>query len=214
MSHNYGLISATDAAVIEKTLDLIIADFPNQPIRVCEIGIYSGETGKGIKKYIQSKKRECFLTGIDNNADGEPIRFARYYDKLIGKNSTEAAYLLEDNSQHFLFVDGNHSFAAVVADFFCFAPKVKYDGFFSFHDTGEHIAPFTDYQNTGSKDDPDQYIAVRKALNSIGLIEKATDPYYGANERRTKFSRNLELIFDKADLTNPAGGVIVFKKRV
>lgn len=204
----YGLISKVDAAVIEKTIDLIIADFPNQPIRVLELGIYSGETGKGIKEYIQSKNRECFLTGIDNNADGEPIRFAPYYDKLIGKNSTEAAYLLEDNSQHFIFVDGNHSFAAVIADFFCFAPKVKYDGFLAFHDTAPHIAPFTDYQKTGSKDDPDQYIAVRKALKTIGVIERSCIAFEGDG----LFIDEWDLIFDEADTENEAGGICCFKK--
>lgn len=83
MPHNYGLLTDVDVSVLERTLDAIMADFVNQTISVLEIGVYGGATGKGIKEYIQSKGRKCMLTGIDNNADGEPIRFAGFYDKWL-----------------------------------------------------------------------------------------------------------------------------------
>jgi hypothetical protein len=200
MPHNYGLISEVDAGVIEKTLGMIMLEFVSQPINVVEIGIYGGATGKGIKQYIESNGRKCFLTGIDNNADGEPIINAPYYDKLIGNNSVDAAYLIENNSQHFVFIDGNHSYASVISDFFCYARKVRTDGFIGFHDTGKHIKKMYDWQKLGSKEDPHQYISVREALQVIGLYNKDVQP------------KTWELIFDEADENDEAGGVCTFKK--
>ena len=222
MPHNYGLLTDVDVSVLERTIDQILTDFVNQPIKVLEIGVYGGATGKGIKEYIESKGRKCVLTGIDNNADGEPMRFGSFYDKVIEANSVDAAYLVENHSQHLIFEDSNHSFAAVVATFFCFKKKVKYDGYFAFHDTSPHIAPCTDFQKVGSKADPDSYISVRKALYEIGLFKelKPTDDEYRMGwrpeknspiEYKTKYG--FKLIFDEADQNNPAGGVTVFTRK-
>lgn len=197
MPHNYGLISDTDAATIEKTLDLIIADFPNQPIKVLELGLYSGATGNGIRQYIESKGRECELTGVDSGADGQQILFPQAYNTIIEMPTTAAAYLIPEYSQHFVFVDANHSYASVVADFFCFKSKVKYDGYLAFHDAAPQ-AQGQDYQKTGDPEDQSQYISVAKAILDIGLLN---DNFYG-----WKFSF---LDYDPADR---CGGIAVFKR--
>jgi len=119
----YGLISKVDAQTIEKTIDLICNQFPEGIINVCEVGIYAGETGNGIRQYIESKGRQVNLTGIDNNKDREPLRLK--YDKLIIGNSNEVYSELEAESQNLIFVDANHSFPYVVSDFFCYEDKVK-----------------------------------------------------------------------------------------
>ncbi len=196
----YGLINNSDKAAIEMAIREVDAEFPSQVISILEIGIYAGETGNGMKEYLLSLDRDCFLTGIDNNADKEPIRFATAYNRLIGQDSGNAAYLIDDFSQHLIFIDGNHSCANVVADFFCYAPKLRHDGFMIFHDTGIHIKPFTHYQKTGSEKDPHKYISVREALFDIGLIQ---------NE-----FKGWELVADVWDDKDEAGGVIVLKKKL
>jgi hypothetical protein len=221
----YGLITDVDAKVLEQTIQLILAEFPNaNPIEVTEIGIYSGETGNGIREFIERHDRKCFLTGVDNNKDGEKLRFR--YDELLIGNSSEVYHKIEDRTQHLIFVDGDHSFAGVIADFFCYADKIRKDGYIAFHDTGKHIQPFKDFQY-GHEDNPDAYISVRKALETIGLsqekiqdypvdekmkIYKETGMWFSKYNNAKTVLGGWQLVFDEADETNPAGGICVFKK--
>lgn len=194
----YGLISEVDSRTIEKTIDLLLSDQShNYPISVVEIGVYGGDTGRGICEYIKSKGRNYWITGIDNRRDGEVVRFP-YYEMIYG-NSTEVYNQLEDESQHLCFIDGLHTFAGVISDFFCYAPKVKKGGFLAFHDTGKHINQFHGWQGVGDKNDPDMCLGgVRRALEEIGLYK---------NDKA-----DWRLIFDEADVNDTGGGISVFKK--
>lgn len=194
----YGLISELDGGTLEKTIDLICNEFTDKLLDITEIGVYAGGTGDGIRQYVESKGRQVFKTGIDNDKDQEPIRY--HYHKLIIGDSNEVYNQLEDDSQHLIFIDGCHCFAHVISDFFCYSPKVKIGGYIAFHDTGKHIKPFKDFQH-GDKDNPDAYISVRKALSEMGLLNQwKRDP------------DSWELVFDEADENNEAGGICVFKK--
>ncbi len=193
----YGLISEVDGNTIEKTFDLIFKEFYNDAINLTEIGLYNCETSKGIKEYLDANHKTYCYTGIDNEKDKPIIRPFEAFNLIVG-NSNEVYNKLEDNSQHFIFIDGNHSFPAVVSDFFCYAPKVKVGGYMAFHDTGKHLLPFNGYQGSGSLEDNDMYIAVRKALEEIGLLPDGHEAW--------------DLIFDEADENDLAGGICVFKK--
>lgn len=204
----YGLISKVDASVIERTLDLIFDQIEHDTTYVTEIGLYSGDTGNGIREYAKAKAITVHLTGIDNFKDQQPILRTNRYDDLLQGNSNEVYNQLEDESQHLIFVDGCHCFAHVVSDFFCYAPKVKKGGFIAFHDTGRHIKPFKDFQH-GDKENPGAYISVREALEAIGLgvkvIDAKTLQVFYLNPR-------WQLIFDEADPNDEAGGITVFKR--
>lgn len=189
----YGLISHCDAAVIEKTISLApnCSDkFCAEPICITEIGLYNCETSIGIYEYVKSKNWKIKYTGIDNQKDKEIV--APDWMNLIIGNSNEVYNQLEDESQHMIFFDGDHSLIGVISDFFAYEDKIKVGGYAIFHDTGEHIKPFKDFQH-GDENNPDAYISVRKAIKKIGL-------------------RGWEPIFDEADIYNEAGGVMVFKK--
>lgn len=201
----YGLISLTDAYVLERTLDLIMDAFDDVVIQVSEIGVYSGMTTSGMDDYIASKRRSARFTMIDNNKDGEEIKFLpQYYDLIIG-NSNEVYNQLEDNSQHLIFIDGDHSYIGVISDFYAYADKVKVGGYLAFHDTGQHIKPFKDFQH-GDKNNPYAYISARKALHKLWLLFDAD--VLKLYERHPQW----ELIFDEADKTDEAGGITVFKR--
>jgi hypothetical protein len=205
----YGLISKTDATTIEKTLDLIMQSH-KEDLYITEIGIFDGQTARGIREYILSKNRGFCYTAIDNNKDKEVLRPFESCNLIIG-NSNEVYHRLEDNSQDFIFVDGCHCFAHVISDFFCYAPKVKVGGFLAFHDTGRHIKEFKDFQH-GDKNNPDAYISVRKALGVVGLLEKiAVYDVYSDSEVGGKLYQ-WPLIFDESDETDEAGGICAFKK--
>jgi hypothetical protein len=213
MQVKYGLISETDGLVIEKTIDLILKDFPHdETINYTEIGLFNCATAKGVRDYVL-QKRGIFITGIDNQKD-KPVENINYLNKFIIGDSKEVYNQIPDNSQHFIFDDGDHSLLGVIADFFAYADKVKKGGYFAFHDTGKHIAPFTDFQH-GDKENPGAYISVRKALEKIGLFSQymtSNFPEEGMAARIGSAPLGFDLIFEEGDETNPAGGVTVFKK--
>lgn len=214
----YGLISETDKSTLEKTIDLICEQFPNEIIHSCEVGLYSGLTSEAICKYIGLEKhRVPFHTGIDNGKDGELLRhFPPFNSKLIIGNSSEVYNQLEDNSQHLVFIDGCHTYPAVIADFFCYAPKVKVGGYLAFHDTGKHIDPLHGWQGVGDKNDPDMCLGgVRKALDKIGLLRFKSFWYVPGSVDTSGnecWLGGWELVFDQADPNDEAGGICCFKK--
>lgn len=213
----YGLISETDARCLEKTIDhLLMEESHNYPLKITEVGVYSGETGNGMREYAKFGGRDIILTGIDNNKDKEPLRFK--YDKLIIGNSGEVYNQIEDNSQHLIFIDALHTFPAVISDFYCYGLKVKDGGFLVFHDTSPYIDCYKDYQGVGSKDDADMHISVRRALKAVGLLILGEgEQWFGEWGQHFQFgtgNRNecWELVYDEYDKNNEAAGVCVFKK--
>jgi hypothetical protein len=194
---SYGLLTAKDIETIEKTLDLVCESNYNDPVRVTEIGVRDGSTSRGINKYLVKKGKLVFYTGIDNNHDMEVQEpFDGCY--LIIGNSGEVFYKLQDNSQNFIFLDANHSLFNTTADFLLYMSKVRVNGFFVFHDTSPNIAPFTDYQGIGDKNNTYNYISCRDAIQRMGLLEN-------------KFP-GWELVYDEHDQSFPTGGVTVVKR--
>jgi len=194
----YGLISEVDSRCLEKTMDLIRREFPKDSLEFTEVGIYSGETGSGIKQYFNSIGMASYWTGIDNARDGQEILFMP--DNFIKGNSNEVYNQLEDESQHMIVIDANHSFPYVVMDYYCFSPKVKQGGFLCFHDAAPQ-AQGRGWQLMGDKHDSDMSIAVLKALDRIGLLEKHLCEVLG-----------WEKIFHEWDENDEHGGMIIFKK--
>ena len=201
----FGLISKLDSEVLMKTIDILCEDFEigKYAFNVLELGCYSGMTGKFIKKTIENKGRQCFITGVDNNKDGEKLQFE--YDSMFIGNSSDFYWRIKDEFYHLVFVDADHSYLGVISDFYAYADKVKVGGYLAFHDTGEHIKPFKDFQH-GDKGNPDAYISVRKALDKIGLFHYENEPYEMYAYRR------WDLVFDEADINDTGGGLCVFKK--
>lgn len=205
----YGLISETDGLTLQKTIDLLSKELDDGFINVTEVGVYGGDTGKGLADYIKSKGIIPNMIGIDNKRDNEPLRFE--YNKLIIGNSNEVYNQIPDNSQHLIFIDGCHTFPAVVADFFCYSTKVKPGGYIAFHDTGSHINPLHGWQGVGDRNDPDMCLGgVRKVLKGLSLLDYSFDFRDGILYPNSY--PGWELIFDEADPNDEAGGITVFKR--
>ncbi len=194
----YGLISPVDITTIEMCFDEIFEKFPNEPIRYCEVGLYNGRTTSGAREYFKSKYKEYIQIGIDNFKDKEDLAFFPDDATLIEGSSIEVYNQLPNESQHFILIDGNHSFPYVIADFFCYKQKVRVGGFICFHDAAPH-AQDVSYQRMGDINDPDMSISVLRALEAIGMMENN----YG-----------FELAYHEwatPDI-DEGGGMIVFKK--
>ena len=203
----YGLISQTDARTLEATIDLI-CDRQMVQINITEIGLFNCGTAMGLVEYAASKKGLAVkYTGIDNEKD-KPVENIPRWMNFIKGNSNEVYNQIEDNSQHLIIVDGLHTFAGLVSDFFCYAPKVKVGGLICFHDTGKHIDPLSGWQGVGFENDPNFCLGgVRKALESIGLIWKDGEDFF-----IDRYADEWELIFYQADPNDEAGGFTVFQK--
>jgi hypothetical protein len=195
----HGLISLKDAETIENTLLRIVEKFSDRVILTTEVGIFNGDTSRGINEFFTAHGKVNIHTAIDSQKDFET---KSPFDEciFIKGNSNEVYNQLADESQHFIFIDANHSFPYVVSDFFCFETKVKPLGYIAFHDTGKHIKFMTGYQFCGNENDQDMHISVRKALYRIGLL---SDRFPG-----------WKLIYDEADTNDEMGGVCVFQKTV
>jgi hypothetical protein len=128
MQVKYGLISETDGRTLEKTIDLICKEFNESQINVTEIGVYNCKTSTGMAEYISLAGRWMNFTGIDNEKDKKIVdEVLKPFEpfKLIIGDSKEVYNQIPDNSQHLIFVDGDHSLLGVIADFFAYADKVK-----------------------------------------------------------------------------------------
>ena len=201
-SMQYGLISRVDSNAMEECFDNIAISFANEPIKYTEIGLYNGRTASGVKEYFVSKNYPYEITGIDNCMLGEKLVFFPDEARLIDGSSIELYNRIEDNSQHFVLVDGNHSFPYVVADFFCYKDKIKKGGYICFHDASPQTQ-WKGWQHVGDKDDPDMTIAVMKALEKIGLV--------GENNNREWLG--FDLVCHVWDEDNEGCGVIIFQKK-
>lgn len=198
----YGLISKIDSECIEATLNYIMSDVPpNKTICTTCIGVFDGDTDRGINEYITRKGYNHTHICIDNEKDKPVLKPFEGCIFIVG-NSNEVYNQIPDESQDFIFVDGLHTFAGVVSDFFCYAPKVKVCSYLAFHDTGKHLDPLSGWQGVGDKNDPDFCLGgVRKALEEIGLLDEWI---YGTPK--------FKLVFDEADVNDTGGGICIFQK--
>lgn len=194
---SHGWMTDKDAETIQKTLDLVCQQFPEGVINTTELGVREGKTSRGIHDYLTGKKRINFHTGVDNQHD-IPVPLPFEGCNLIIGNSIEVYNQIPAQSQHFLLQDACHSYPMTIADFMVYSDKVRHNGYIALHDCGKHIKPFTDYQGMGSREDPDMYIACRKAVIKLGLLVNKLPEY--------------ELIFDEYDESLHTGGIVVVKK--
>jgi hypothetical protein len=201
MQPRYGLMPEHDYDTLDKTLDLVLREFPEGVINTLEIGVHRGNGSRGIHKFISDRGRINFHTGIDNQHDLQVTPPFEGCHIIIG-NSMEIYNKVHNNSQHFILVDGNHSLPMTIIDTFVYAPKLKTGGLMALHDTGAQIKPHTDYQYMGDRDDEDMYISCRKAAQELGLLRP----------KSTIGRFDFELVFDEYDVNFPTGGLLVIRK--
>lgn len=198
----FGLLPERDRETMTKILNAVCVRFPSGTINTFELGVHRGQTSRGIHNFFLQQQRVHFHIAIDNGADNLPM--VAPYDgcHFIGGNSIEVYNELPNDSQHFGFIDANHSFPMTVIDFFCYCTKIRVDGFIALHDTGAHIKPFTDYQKIGSKSDRDMFISCRKAADALGLL----NPHSYVN------GCQFEKVYDIYDDGSHTGGILCLRR--
>lgn len=192
----YGIMTPVDEVAIDHALSLTNFNFPEGIINTLEIGTHLGKTSRGIRDYFKSINRINFHHAVDNQQDFEMNTPFPECNFLIG-DSVEMSDQIKDNSQHFIFIDANHSFRYVSSDFLAYKSKVVSGGIIAFHDVSPCIKPMTDYQKVGSRENRYNYITCYEAVKSLGLID---DQFYGWKN-----------ILYKYDESAPTGGVLLIK---
>jgi hypothetical protein len=159
----YGMMVKEDEDVMDTTLAALL---PNPKVRVLEIGTYSGDTARGMKRFLEAHGSSIEYWGIDPSLvlhieTPPPFPGAT----MIREKSEEAFHLVPDDL-HFVFVDGNHSRNSVILDIYNYSTKVVPGGFMVFHDTNPS-AQGTGYEYSGPQI-PQFGIAVLEAWKLIG----------------------------------------------
>jgi hypothetical protein len=189
-------ITPLDAANLEMAIRVTVLTLKLEEIKIIEIGVREGYTARGIKEVCDRLSVKLQYTGIDSEHD-MPIADPFPEAKVIRKLSNEAVWDIE--KAHIIIVDGCHNLKMTALDFLLYKDYVIQGGLMIFHDTGEHIKFFTDYQGEGDRSNPDNWIACRKALALLGM-------YYSPE------TRGFELIVDAADSKFHTGGYSIFRK--
>lgn len=201
----YGLITERDAHTMNWLLSMVVNTYRGKSaIKTLELGVHNGDTSRGIRDFFLEAKAPHKHIGIDNQRDfamGSPFPECEF---IIG-DTMLVSHEVENNSVDFLFIDACHNLPMTIADFVLYKEKVKNRGIVAFHDTGSHIAPFTDYQGQGQKDQPDMYISCRKAIRMLGL---PLLPYMKKNTLGDEWL----CIIDEADPSRHTGGITAYIK--
>lgn len=139
---NTGYTTEQEALAILDTIDKLKTDYP-----IVEIGVWEGRTTAMMAEYCQLKGLENKIIGIDTfgafDYNGEtklaPDESISYKNiqpfsnaSFIKGYSNDKNIINKINKISLLFIDGNHSYDAVIEDIENWLPKVK--EFCLFHD--------------------------------------------------------------------------------
>src|SRR5258706_2616834 len=164
---SYGLITPTDATILENALLRICGDFPDETISIVEIGVCHGDTARGIKGYMDGLNRSFVYFGVDNGRDRNIDAPFQGATMVLGDSSEIYMYIPE--SIHFVLIDGCHCVNHAMLDFLHFGYKVKIGGMALFHDVSPRAQNKFDYQGHGPRSSPDFGTGVNAALIKLGL---------------------------------------------
>lgn len=160
----YGFLTPTDVQVLERGLQRAMDAFPGS-IRVVEIGVYHGDTSRGIKDYVEKHGRELDYCGFDSQRD-KPIT-PPFEGATVHLGDSADTYLLAPSVIHFLLIDGCHCANHVMLDFLNFGDRVTVHGLVFFHDVNPKAQGKMDYQGHGPRH-VDFGTATLEALRKLG----------------------------------------------
>lgn len=124
-------------------------------LNIVEVGSYCGASGEIIARTFSNSILNCVDPWEKYVEDGSTYDLNRQelelkeaesiFDMVMGNNpnmrknkmsSTQYAFLLEDKSVDFVYIDGNHSYLSVIEDLQIWSKKVKINGVIAGHDFG------------------------------------------------------------------------------
>ena len=192
----YGCMLDIEENFIDRILDQTAKDFGG--IRFLEIGVFGGETVRGIANWGKEQGIPVDAAGVDwpdykpNPAPDCPYTF---YD-----GDSMDAWRRITFAFNFLFIDGCHCVNHAMCDFLNYSQFLDVGGYCLFHDTSAPAGKQTQDafpQNHSYAGQPPSVLGVREALMKLGLIQ----------EYRSDWTMVEELTIDTG-----IGGMCLFKK--
>lgn len=129
----YGALNSDDVIVLERVLFCFTA----RRLRFLEIGVYDGQTARGIRDYCSENGISLEYCGLDNGNQNDgtlPFEGAR----MIKGDSAESFHLVPAQFDVVLS-DGCHCVNHVILETIHYGNKVVSGGFMLFHDTSPRI---------------------------------------------------------------------------
>lgn len=138
-------------------------------VRMLEIGVGQGATMAGVLERCDELGVPASYEGVDGEC-GTPVVLPT--DCVFTKGDSAFVFPQVGDAFNFLFVDGSHASNYVCLDFLNYSPKVVVNGYCLFHDTREGPQwQGLHYQGSGEQGRFENNIAVRAALQKLGLLQ-------------------------------------------
>src|SRR6185369_15014691 len=121
---------------MKKRWDTVLSRMPEGPIIGVEVGVWLGDMSQN----LLAGRTDLYLWLVDLVIRGKALHLTEFADKRRGTimgDSVAAADAFDDNSVDFVFLDADHSYAAVRGDIAAWWPKVKVGGYLCGHDYGK-----------------------------------------------------------------------------
>lgn len=140
-------------------------------LKFLEIGVFGGDTARGVKQWCDENKVELEYWGVDNGSHpnfkegmklGQPFEGAH----MVYGDSAEVFHLVPDGFDVAL-IDGDHSFNHVVLDVIHYGRRVRKGGYLMMHDTSLEIQHTMREQH--GPDIPEFYNSVLDALDVLDI---------------------------------------------
>lgn len=165
----YGFIRDEEFEMFDNLIPTIKKEFGY--VRVIEVGVFGGETARGIAKRCKEIDCPVYIAGVDVNPgtfEFPTPDYAYYHgDSLeMWRNVT--------GTFNMCFIDGCHCVNHCTADFLNFSPLVEIGGYTLFHDTA--LPDGKDVQDEHQQDHsyygkPPSVLGVREGLKKLGLLQ-------------------------------------------
>jgi hypothetical protein len=185
----FGALTAKDVDV----LLCVLAEYRNRPMRFLEIGVFTGQTARGIRDFCAQNNVALEYWGIDSGVqnDGKPPFEGA---NMIVGDSAESAHLVPDILEVVLS-DSCHCFNHVILETVLYGQKVSEGGFFLHHDTAPHCQKTM--RDPHGPDHHRFYNSVNEALRSIRWPWPEWEPWEASYDPST-----------------PWGGMTAHRKRI
>ena len=168
--NRYGFMREVESKLIDELLETIKTEFGE--LRFLEIGVFTGDTARGIARRSKEIGLPCTAAGVDfvqYNPNPPPDCPYTYYagDSMEQFRNVTGSY-------NFLFVDGCHCVVHASQDFLHYSPFVQVGGYALFHDTALPTDKFDqepwpqDHSYAGKENSK---LGVREALKKLGLLQ-------------------------------------------
>ena len=167
----YGFIRDVEADLVDRTLGKIKSQFGE--VRFLEIGVFCGDTVRGVVRWCQKNDCPVYAAGVDCMAHYKPNP-APLPDYVFYEGDSMDMWREIKEKFNFLWIDGCHCVNHSACDFINYSPLVVVGGACLFHDTalpssGTKQEEWPQDHSYAGK--PPSVLGVREGLKKLGLLQ-------------------------------------------